>query len=155
MRYLTLVFLLLFTGCSVKNYQQTQSKIIIIKSPLIKFADLGYIRNTNNSVNLELFIAGQRIQNIEINHLICVDDGCMTKSGFNADYLNSHYPDNILQNILLSRPIFGSKNKLKIDDGFEQRIVNENVEIIYRVTSKVIYFKDKKNRIIIKIKSVK
>lgn len=154
MKYLTLVFLLLFTGCSINNYQHTQSKIIIIKSPLIKFADLGYIRNTNDSIGLELFIAGQRIQNIEINHLICVDDGCMTKSGFNTDYLNSHYPDDILQNILLSRPIFDSKNKVKIDDGFEQRIVNENVEIIYRITSKVIYFKDKKNRIIIKIKSV-
>ena len=155
MKYLTLVFLLLLTGCSTKNYQHTQSKIVIIKSPLIKFADLGYIRNSDDSVGLELFIAGVRIQNIEINHLVCVDDGCMTKAGFNADYLNTHYPDDILQNILLSRPIFNSKNKLKIDDGFEQRIVNENVEILYRITSKVIYFKDKKNKILIKIKSVK
>lgn len=154
MKHLTLILLLLLTGCSTKNYEHTQSKIVIIKSPLIKFADQGYIRHTNNNVSLELFIAGRRIQRIDINHLICVDDGCMTKNGFNDDYLSSNYPDNILQNILLSRPIFDSINLIKIDDGFEQRIVNENVEILYRVTSKVTYFKDKKNKIIFKIKEL-
>jgi len=154
MKYLLITFFLLLNGCSTKDYAHTQSKIVIIKSPLIKFADLGYIRNTDESVSLELFIAGARIQKIDINHLICVDEGCMSKGGFNANYLNENYPDNLLQNILLTKPIFDAENLQKIADGFEQKIINKDMEILYKVTSKVTYFKDKKNRILIKIKSI-
>jgi len=154
MRYILIVFALFFIGCSTKNYEHTQSKILIIKSPLIKFADVGYIRNTDNSVSLELFVAGHRIQKIDINHLVCVDEGCMSKSGFNEEYLHKDYPDDILQNILLSKPIYNSKNLIKTDDGFEQNIRTENSLIIYKVKSNSIYFKDKKNKIIIKIKNI-
>ncbi len=154
MKYLILVFVLIFSACSTKDYAQTKTKIVIIKSPLIKFADIGYIRNTDDKVSLELFIAGQRIQKIDINHLICVDEGCLTKSGFNKDYLNEDYPDEILQNILLARPIFEAKNLIKTDDGFVQKIITENMEIKYRVSSNVTFFKDLKNRIIFKIKEI-
>ncbi|MEA2099128.1 MAG: hypothetical protein U9P72_03265 [Campylobacterota bacterium] len=154
MRYLALIFILLFSGCSIKNYEHTQSKIIIIKSPLIKFSDLGYIRNSDDKISLELFMAGVRIQKIDINHLICADEGCMTKRGFNKDYLNKNYPDDLLQNILLSRPIFDDKNLIKTDDGFEQKIIGKNIDIIYKVSPTITYFKDKKNRIIIKIKEI-
>ena len=154
MKYLILVFVLIFSACSTKDYAQTKTKIVIIKSPLIKFADIGYIRNTDDKVSLELFIAGQRIQKIDINHLICVDEGCLTKSGFNKDYLNENYPNEILQNILLARPIFEAKNLIKTDDGFVQKIITENMEIKYRVSSNVTFFKDLKNRIIFKIKEI-
>ena len=155
MKYILIIFALLFIGCSTKNYEHTQSKILIIKSPLIKFADVGYIRNTKESVSLELFVAGHRIQKIDINHLVCVDEGCMSKSGFNQDYLDENYPDDILQNILLAKPIYNSKNFVKTKDGFEQNIKTKSSLIIYKVTSKMTYFKDKKNKIIIKIKEMK
>ena len=155
MKQLLLTFILLFSACSVTDYKHTQTKVIIIKSPLIKFADVGYIRNSGDSISLELFTAGQRVQEITINHLICVSDGCMSKSGFNKDYLHSEYPDDILQNILLARPIFDGEAVVKIEDGFEQKIERENINITYRVTSDVTYFKDRKNRIIVKIKDIK
>jgi len=154
MRYLIVIIALFFSGCSIKNYKHNQSKIIIIKSPLIKFSDLGYIRDSNNKVSLELFIAGHRIQKIDINHLICVDDGCMPKSWFNKEYLNKNYPNDLLQNILLSQPIFDKKNMLKTNDGFEQHIKNRDVSITYRVTDSITYFKDKKNKILFKIKNL-
>ena len=154
MRYLIIIIALFFSGCSIKNYKHTQSKIIIIKSPLIKFSDLGYIRYSEEKVSLELFIAGHRIQKIDINHLICVDDGCMPKSWFNKEYLNKNYPNDLLQNILLSRPIFDKKNMLKTKDGFEQHIKNNDVSITYRVTDSITYFKDKKNKILFKIKNL-
>lgn len=141
-----------FSACGIKDYEQTKSKIIIIKSPKIKFADLGYIRNSEKSIELELFLAGKSIQKIGINHLICVDDGCMSKGGFNAEYLHKSYPNDLLQNILLGKPIYDSKNMQKIDDGFIQIIINKNVEITYKVNSKIIHFKDKKNSIMLKIK---
>ncbi|PHS58548.1 MAG: hypothetical protein COB17_02950 [Sulfurimonas sp.] len=152
MKHLLLIFIFFFSACSVKNYEFTQTKIITIKSPKIKFSDLGYIRNTRDTIELELFVAGKAIQKISINHLICVSDGCMTKSGFNEDYLNEVYPDDILQNILLAKAIYNSKNKVLTKDGFEQYIKNENVDIKYIVEKKSTYFKDKKNNILFKIK---
>ncbi len=155
MKYTLLIFMLIFSSCSVKNYEKTESKIIIIKSPKIKFADLGYIRNSDKKIELELFIAGKVVDKISINHLICVKDGCMSKSGFNEDYLHFSYPDDTLQNILLARAIYDNKNIQKTADGFEQNIKNEYVNISYKVTQDITFFKDKKNRIIFKIKNTK
>ena len=154
MKYILLIFILIFSACSTKNYEITKTKLIIIKSPQIKFSDLGYLRNTEDSVELELFMAGKRIQKISINHLICVNEGCMSKSGFNEEYLNENYPDNILQNILLAKPIYDGRNLEKTNNGFTQRISSLHVEIIYKVTQNQVFFKDKKNRIIFKIKDI-
>ena len=155
MKYILLIFILLFTACSTKNYEHTQTKIIIIKSPKIKFGDVGYIRNSDDSVELELFVAGQVIEKIAINHLICVSDGCMSKSSFNQDYLHESYPTDILQNILLSKPIYGGEAMVKTSDGFRQHVEDESVDISYKVTLHVTTFKDRKNNIIFKIKDTK
>ncbi|MFT5835973.1 MAG: hypothetical protein ACI9RG_000867 [Sulfurimonas sp.] len=152
MKYLLIAFALLFTACSVKNYEITQTKIIIIKSPKIKFGDVAYLRNSQKSIELELFTAGKSIEKISINHLICTSAGCMTKSGFNQEFLNASYPSDILQNILLGTPIYDEKNRVYTKDGFEQKIEDKDVKITYRVSSNLIYFKDTKNKIIFKIK---
>lgn len=137
------------------EYKQTQPKLIIIKSPQLKFADLGYIRNTDKSIELELFVAGKAIEKITINHLICMSKGCMSKSGFNEDYLSRYYDDELLQDVLLGQPIFELKNRVKTSDGFIQKIVDEHLDITYKVEANQIYFKDRKNRILIKIKDIK
>ena len=155
MKYLLLIFALFLSACSIKNYEHVQSKLIIIKSPKLKFADLGYLRNTKNAVELELFVAGKAIEKFSINHLVCVSEGCMSKSSFNEKYLNAAYPDDLLQNILLSKEIYDEKNKLKTDDGFEQNIENKNVSITYKVSAHSMQFKDRKNNIIFKIKDTK
>ncbi len=156
MQYLLLVVVtLFFSACSVKNYEHTQTKIIIIKSPKIKFADIGYIRNSDKAIELELFLAGQPIEKITVNHLICTSEGCMSKSGFNEEYLNRAYPDEIMQNILLGAEIYNGMNKIKTEDGFEQSVKTDRVNIIYRVNQKQIYFKDRKNSIIFKVKDIK
>jgi len=152
MRYILLVCFLIFSGCSIKNYEHTQAKIIIIKSPKLRFADVGYIRNSDKSIEMELFVAGKAVHKITINHLICMSDGCMSKSGFNSEYLNPFYPDDILQNIVLGKEIFSGENLLKTQDGFTQHIQDTHVDIIYKVSSDIIYFKDRKNKIILKFK---
>ncbi|SMP88935.1 hypothetical protein SAMN06314019_10538 [Epsilonproteobacteria bacterium SCGC AD-311-C15] len=113
---------------------------------------MGFVRNSDKSIELELFVAGKSVQKITINHLICVDDGCMSKSGFNGDYLNKYYPDDILQNILLGDVLYDGIALVKTADGFEQQIKDAHVEIAYKVTPHVIEFKDKKNKIIFVIK---
>ncbi len=152
MKYLLILFALVFSACSTKNYEITQTKVILIKSPKLKFADLGYIRNSDKSIELELFVAGKSIEKITINHLVCVGAGCMSKSSFNKDYLNESYPADTLQNILLSKPIYGSEDRIETSDGFRQHIKDERVDILYKVTSDTTFFKDRKNKIIFKIK---
>ena len=154
MKYILLVFTLLFSACSIKDYEHTQTKIITIKSPKIKFSDVGYLRNSEKSIELELFMAGKSIEKIAINHLICVSDGCMSKSGFNKDYLNSAYPDDTLQNILLSKAIYDEANMSRTADGFTQNIKDEDVDISYRVERRGVFFKDRKNGIIFNIKDL-
>ncbi len=149
---LYLTFALLFSACSVKTYERTQTKVFIIKSPKIKFADTGYIRNSDEKIELELFMAGKCIEKISVNHLICVSDGCMSKASFNKDYLSTFYDDDVLQNILLGTPIYGGKNRVKTNDGFEQNIKDKYVDINYKVTPHAVMFKDKKNNIIFNIK---
>lgn len=152
MKYILLSFMLFFSACSVKDYAHTNTKIIIIKSPKLKFADVGYIRNSNKKVELELFVAGNVIEKFTLNHLACTSDGCMSKSSFNADYLNSSYPDDVLQNILLGRAIYGGANRVQSKSGFTQHIKNKDVNIFYSVDAQTISFKDKRNKIIFKIK---
>ena len=154
MHYLFLVFVLLFSACSIKEYKQTRSKLIIIKSPKIKFADLGYVRNSETDVELELFMAGRCIKKIKINKLICVDEGCMTRGSFNEEYLSASYPDNLFQHIVLGMPIYNLQNLKNTQEGFSQKIKNKDVDIKYKVNSKQIFFKDKKNNIIFKIKEL-
>jgi hypothetical protein len=143
-----------FTACSVKNYEITKSKLISIKCPKIKFSDLGFIRNSGDTIEMELFMAGKSIEKITINHLICSSEGCMLKSSFNEEYLYKYYPDDILQNILLSKEIYKGKNRKNTNYGFEQYIKDENVDIKYKVDFKTTYFKDRKNKILIKIKDI-
>jgi len=152
MKYILLIFVLFFSACSVKNYEHTQTKIVTMKSPKIKYSDVGYLRNSDKTIELELFMAGKCIEKIAINHLICTSEGCMSKSGFNKDYLTQIYPDDTMQNMLLSRAIYDGKNLIKTDDGFEQQIKDETVDILYKVDSHGVQFKDKKNDIIFKMK---
>ena len=154
MKYILIILVIFFSACSVKNYKHTQSKIIIIKSPKIKFADVGYIRSNDTAIELELFMAGKSIKKIEINHLVCVDEGCMSKSSFNEEYMHHSYPSELMQNILLARPIYDSQNLLKTQNGFTQYIENEDVVIKYKVDNKIIFFKDIKNKIILKFKEM-
>jgi len=103
---------------------------------------------------MELFVAGKNVQNIEINYLICVDEGCMSKKAFNKRFLSEAYPEEILKNIILGYKIFHAQNLLKTAQGFEQKIENNRVNITYRVSQQEIYFKDKKNHILFKIKDI-
>ena len=55
MKYLLIIFIFLLTACSIKNYENTQTKIIIIKSPKIYIRDTGilhYLQNISDKEDL-------------------------------------------------------------------------------------------------------
>lgn len=138
-------------GCAPKTYERNESRFILIKSPLLKFADLGYIRSNSDEVRADLFVVGTLVQSIEISTLICVNEGCLTKSAFNKEYLNASYPDDLLVNVLLGRPIFDKASLQVTDTGFRQELISPDYNIVYKVESGNIFFKDSQNRLKIKI----
>ncbi len=149
-----LAFLLLFAGCSIKNYTQKESYLVTIKSPKIRFSDIGYIRHDGKSLSLELYSTGVAVEEFEIATLICTHNGCMSKSAFNKEYLSGRYGDDFLKNILMRQAIFGGANLKKTEHGFEQKIVSKDYDIIYKVNKKQLFFKDRKNHILIKLKRI-
>ncbi len=155
MRYLILGFILLFSACATKEFATKESKIVIIKSPKIRFGDIGYIKHDGSSVELELFSAGNAVMRLEVGRLVCVEgEGCMRKHSFNEEYLNAAYPDELLEHILMGKPIFEGRNLQRTKDGFVQRIKEREYDIKYSVTPHETLFKDKKNRIIFKLKDI-
>ncbi len=147
--------LFLLLGCAPKEYTINQSCLIVIKTPKLKYADLGYLRRNSDEVRADLFVAGQLVQSIEVSTLICVDDGCMRKSEFNKEYLHPAYPDDLLLDVLLARPIFEKASLQKTEGGFIQNIKSDEYNIVYKVEYGKTYFKDKQNRFLIKISKTK
>ena len=131
-----------------------KSVVVTIKSPKLKFNDIGYLVIDGDHIKLQLYSAGESIEEFEIDHLVCTQAGCMSKSSFNEEYLSATYEDDFLQNILLHKPLFDGKNLTKREDGFEQHLVDKSYNITYRVYKEGIYFRDTKNRILIKITDV-
>ena len=78
----------------------------------------------------------------------------MRKSAFNADYLYEGYPDDLLQNVLRGREIFGGNGMHRTDRGFEQHLEGAGFDIYYSVEPGEVYFRDRANAILIKIKTI-
>ncbi len=145
------VSLLIFVGCAPKSYKVNDSRLIIIKSQKLRFADLGYLRSNEDEVRLDLFITGKLVQSIEIDTFVCVQEGCMSKSTFNEDYLHKAYPEDLLLNVLLGRPIFQKTSFEKTSGGFRQELKTSDYNIVYKVENGEISFKDKQNKLTLKI----
>ena len=147
--------LFLLAGCAPKKYEKNESRLIIIKTPKLKYADLGYLRRDGDEVRVELFVAGQQVQSIEIDSLICVNEGCLNKSAFNREYLHPAYPDDLLLDVLLARPIFEKASLQRTDAGFMQKLKTTQYNIVYKIENGDIYFKDKQNGFLIKLTKTK
>ena len=89
---------------------------------------------------MELFVAGQLVQSIEIDSLVCVDEGCLSNSAFNAEYLDPSYPDDLLLDVLLARPIFEKASMQITDEGFIQKLKSTQYNITYKIENGNIYF---------------
>lgn len=109
------------------------------------------MRYNNKQIIVNINTLDGRTINLKINDDICMNNDCLKKKSFNHKFLSASYPNNTLENILKAKPIFKSKNKKRIKNGFYQKINS----IFYRVTSKHVLFRDKKNNIFIKIRYLK
>ncbi|MDD2265594.1 hypothetical protein [Sulfuricurvum sp.] len=149
------LLVLLIGGCAQKHYEISKPKLIVLKTPKIKFADTGYIRSSGESVEAELFTAGVAVEKISIDDKVCISSGCMSEEAFVRDYLSPEYPKDILRRILLGEQIYSGQNTSEQCSGIRtQYIRNDKTDIVYRLRPDETYFKDRMNGLIIKISDI-
>ncbi len=142
----------IIVGCTPKQYEISKPKLIVLKTPKLKFADTGYIRSSGENVEAELFTAGVAVEKITIDDKVCVSAGCMSEEAFVREYLSPEYPSDTLRRILLGEPIFNGINTSEQCSGIRtQYIRSDKTDIVYRLKPDETYFKDRTNGLIIKI----
>jgi len=150
-----LILIATMGGCSQKKITKQESAFIVIKTPTMKYADMGFITNSSSTVKVDIYAAGQPLMNFEINGMnVCMSTfKCMDKASFNEKVLSTYYDDHVLEDIFRAEPIFNGKNVKKEVDGFTQKIKKENeYDISYTVVSNKRTFRDTINNILIKVR---
>ena len=139
-------FLPFLTGCATK----TTPVFVTLKSPQIKIADEGFLKQGLGYKELTIYKAGSVPVSFLIkNNVICINNQCVNKYLFMKKYfpgLSKNFFDIILQKKPLSL-----KSYKKTNNGFIQKSKN----IFYLVNKNSVLFKDKKNKITIFIKYLK
>lgn len=149
------VFALFIGGCATKHYSISTPKMIVIKSPKLKYADMGYLRYEGDAVEMELFTAGVAVEKISIDKQVCVSAGCMSEEVFVREYLYKDYPRDTMRRVLQSEPIFSGSGVSESCGGVKfQYIRNDDMDIVYRRSPTETYFKDRLNGLMIKISDI-
>jgi len=152
---LSVAFLLsvfIFAGCSTKYYEKPQPALIVLKSPALKYADMGFIFRGKNSTKVQIYSSGRPAFTLSIGRRVCVDSKCMSESQFYRKYLKAEYPPGTLKNIFSKSPIFGGENLERRGEESVQHIEKEGrFDIIYTFDKSSVRFKDRFNNILIKI----
>ncbi len=135
----------------------SKSYKITLKTKKFAFSDTGFFNRYEKAIELQVFTMGKLALDLKISldeDDICVDQLCNTKHGFNQTFLTGEYPDNLVENVLQSKPIFGGKHLRKTTNGFMQKLTTKSYAIKYKVWPGNVYFKDSVNHIMIKLKKL-
>jgi hypothetical protein len=149
----TLIFVL--GGCTAKHYSISIPKVITIKTPKLKYSDMGYVRYEGDAVELELFTAGVSVEKISLDKQACSSAGCMDEEKFVKEYIYEGYPRDTLRRILQNEPIFDGNGTSETCGGvIFQFIRNDDMDILYRRAQGSLLFKDRLNGLMIKINDI-
>ena len=151
-RIIGVMFLVfLFYSCSSMYYAKSSTTVkIVFKSEKFRINETAFLNYDNDSLFLKINSSNAKEFKIFIKDDICINNNCLSKKNFNKDFFHNSYPNDLLENILKSNHIFGSKNIQRTKNGFFQKIGN----IFYEVNLKKTIFRDSSNRILIKIQNI-
>lgn len=116
---------------------------------------MGFIYKNEKELKVEIYSLGKALMSLKINEEnICLSQfKCMDKKSFNTKVLSPYYPDTLLEDIFRSKTIFEKQGWVAERNGFTQNIFQKGqYDIKYTVFNQRIYFHDKMNGILIKIK---
>ena len=156
MNKILLVAILFFVGCSLKiPYESSKPYFVVIKNSQMAVSATGFIKKDEKRINLQLFSAGTPILNLHVENFVCSGLTCIGRKNFNKEFFGYAHYESFIDELFRLKPIYEGKNLIKTDRGFEQEIATKNYEIVYRVENGNLYFKDRKNRTLIKLKELK
>jgi len=137
--------------------EPSKSYRVTMKTKKFAFSDTGFLVKSNKMLRLNVLALGKPVLDLKIKKTddICVGSICNTKHGFNQSFLVDEYPDELTGNVLQGKPIFEGKNLKKTANGFIQQIKTDKYDIKYQTSRGSTYFKDKQNKIIMKLKELK
>ncbi|MBN2722388.1 MAG: hypothetical protein JXQ77_06165 [Campylobacterales bacterium] len=153
-KILPVILIFILTGCSIKQPMQQKSAFITLKTPEIRYADMGFISEYMGSLKVQIYSNAQPVVSLDIyQDRICMSlFECMNKSDFYRKVFHASYPDDTLEQIFSFKPIFGGLNLIKTSNGFTQNITKpDQYSISYEISDDKISFHDKINQIIIKV----
>ena len=133
-KYLLLAGIIFFiSGCAVK----TRPVYAVIKTPKIKMADQGFLKEGFLYKKIILY---KGLKSIEISlypHSVCMNKECVPKSVFIEKFFGPEYPDDFLDKIIKGKPL---------------SFIRDGKRFVYKVTPQKVLFKDREKRIVIIIK---
>jgi hypothetical protein len=134
----------------------SKSYKITMKTKKFSFSDTGFLVKSDDMIRLNVLAMGNPVLDLKVKQSddVCVGSLCNTKLGFNQSFLSGEYPESLIENVLNKKPIFDGKNLIKTSNGFIQNIESKNYKIKYQISRGSIYFKDSKNKIIMKLKEL-
>ena len=153
---LLLVIVIFLTGCAYKEpYQSSKPYYVVIKNSQMAVADTGFLKKDGPRLNLQLFSASTPILDLHVESDVCLDYACLSKKSFNTKFFGYAHYESFIDDLFNLKPIYSKKNLKNLDNGFEQKIKTDGYDITYRVDNGNLYFKDRKNRVLIKLKELK
>ncbi|TLD85363.1 hypothetical protein LS70_002130 [Helicobacter sp. MIT 11-5569] len=133
----SLIFLSVF-GCSKtpNALQDSTPKTIFFSTNAFKFYDLGFVKSYPNHTTLEIFNAGIVLLKMDCyKDKICLNTQCYAKDSVMRKFFgNDAFRELDFNAILKGQEIFSGENKRKIQNGFEQNIMREGMELNYNTT---------------------
>jgi hypothetical protein len=150
---IVLILGLLLGGCSLKTpVISSKPYYVLIKNKHFALNDTGFLNFKAKEKNIQVFSAGSVILNLQVeDKRVCVNSSCMKKIYFNQEFFGFKHYASFIDDMLLFKPIYKGKNLHKLQNGFEQRLVAKKYDIFYKVDGKTLYFKDKKNGVLMKL----
>ncbi|MGM0623686.1 MAG: hypothetical protein ACQESH_06650 [Campylobacterota bacterium] len=146
------VAVFLLSGCAAKLFEHRYSSHITIKTPQLRYSDMGFVSQNPNEIHAQIYSLANPVFTIKMYSNVCINRACYRYSAFNEQYLHPSYENKLIKKVFLGKPIFDAKDVVQIDGGFEQKLRSSEYDIIYSVNETMIRFSDRKNNILIKIR---
>jgi hypothetical protein len=153
-KILPVILVLILTGCGIKQPMQQKSAFILLKTPEIRYADMGFVSEYAGSIKVQIYSNAQPVVSLDIyQDRICMSlFECMNKSDFYRKVFHASYPEDTLEHVFLAKPIFDGTNLIKTSNGFTQNITKpDQYSISYEISDADVRFHDKIYQIIIKV----
>ncbi len=155
LKQISIVAIILFflTACAQKrDITFSLPYKVVVKTKNLAIADGGFLTKADNYKSLEVFSAGKIVLHVELNKNACINNLCTNRLDFNQRVFGYSYYKSFLDDILDKKEIYDGKNIIKTGDGFKQNIKTKDYDIIYSINKKSLYFKDRKNHVLLKLR---